>query len=94
MTLPSNRSLRRLAAVGLAAAAIAAVAVAPRTSALPQCGYLIYWYSSPAKTTIVGSRVADPQECGCATFEIGQRTAYSTLTSLAGCDGPPPMPDC
>ncbi len=84
----SKRTLHRLAALGLATAAVAAVAVAPRSSALPQCGYLIYWYSSPAKTTIVGSRVADPLECGCATFETGQRTAYSTITSLAGCVGP------
>ncbi len=88
MTRPSKRTLHRLAALGLAAAAVATVAVAPRSAALPQCGYLIYWYSSPAKTTIVGSRVAEPAECGCGTFETGQRTAYSTITSLSGCIGP------
>lgn len=85
MKLPSSRTRRRLFALGLAIAAVAAVGVAPRTSALPQCGYQMTWFSTPAKTYAVGWRYVAPEICGCYVSDVGQHTPYYTLTTNTSC---------
>ncbi len=81
----SNGSLRRWTAVGLTLAAVAAVVLAPRTSALPQCAYQMTWFSTAAKTTAVGWRYVAPESCGCYTSDVGQHTPYYTLTTNLSC---------
>lgn len=80
---------RLLAGALVLAAASAALLIPTSSTALPMCGYVIYWYSDPAKTQIVGLRSAMPEACGCAQYESGQRTSYSTLTPV----GPPCVVD-
>ncbi len=83
------RRHRLLAGALILVAGAVSLLVPTRSTALPMCGYVIYWYSDPAKTNIVGLRSAMPEECGCAQYSSGQQTAYRTITTI----GPPCVVD-
>lgn len=86
MKLPSNRSLRRWTAVSLTLSAVAAVGVAPSARAvIPECAYLMVFYSTPAKTFEIGRRYVTPKSCGCVEENLGQTSAYTTISPYNGC---------
>jgi hypothetical protein len=82
--MKTNRTIRRLLAIGLVAAATALVTARPG-EALPMCGYQLTWYSTPAKTFAVGWRYVAPESCGCYVSDVGQHTPYYTVVSNATC---------
>jgi len=76
--------LRLLATAGVAVAVLAVLAPTA-TQALPDCGYVVTYYSDPGKTSPVGWRYVEPWQCGCDTVWVGEPGRYTSVALFGDC---------
>jgi hypothetical protein len=87
MPSPSRRHATRALALILTAAAATTLAT-PAAAYIPTCGYLLIWYSNPAKTVEVGRRYVTPESCGCVEQNLGQPGNWYSVQGYNGCWNP------